>query len=443
MNHTCKNIRMLMLSLVKIPLSITTSTLAQKALHVFMSNWMNYLVHFALGVYIVRMFGAEGKGIYSLLTASSAMIGVVFSLSLNNGVIYYVKQSKITPRLGLLMVIRISLCVTFVVAIIFWLFKDFIWKLFFNESEFSSFYLIMLVAYIPILLVRLYLVSYYLTMHRTGKHMLFVSTSSLMTLIATILSVSFLNIDIAGALFVLIIIDMIYVIYFSMDIYRFSSAPDIKKFSIFNIFSYGMRSHLAVLGNTVIDRVDLLIVAAYLSPKALGYYSVAKYFYQAILSIPGAINGLLFGTYCDRGPVKALQMNVKVVLLMTALLFFVMSLAFVFGAPFIKFFYGTDFLKSVPALNILLFATVLRGSSSSYHHLFLACDRPQLTSKIEILSGIVHVFMTFVLVPRFSLEGAAMGTISGSLCIAVLRLYYGYKVKMEYFVQEGKNVIGN
>jgi O-antigen/teichoic acid export membrane protein len=380
----------------------------------------------------VRTFGAEGKGIYSLITNSATIIGVSLSLSLNNGAIYYVKRGEITPRAGLLMILWNSLCVALLVLIALLMFKDYLWKLFFAELTFSYIYLILIVVYIPILLLNLYLVSYYLALHKTEKHRALVSTAALVTMITTVLLVIFFNVNISGALIVLMVTEAIYVIYFAVNICRESPlAKDYKKIPIRDVFVYGLHTHLAVLRNNITTRLDLLIVAAYISPVALGYYSVAKYLYQAILSIPGAINGLLFGAYCDRGVIEAHRMNTKVFWSMFALLLVLILPALLFAEDFLTFFYGSDFSRAVPVFNILLIAAILGGASSSYHYLFLACGHPEITSKIAVISGIVNVIMIFVLIPRFSIEGAAMSTVAGTVCVFIMRLYYGRKNRIE------------
>lgn len=417
----------------KLMLLIPSSGIVRKAAHVFLSNWVNIVVHFILGIYVARTFGAEGKGVYSLITAGASMIGISLSMSLNNATIYYVKQGDITPRAGILLILWNSLGVAFVVAIALFTFKDFVWSIFFNDIPFSYIFLAVIVVYIPILLLNLYLVSYYLAVHETGKHQTLVSTSAIVTLGATILLVSFFKMNITGALIALLLTEMICVIYFSLDICRKSLPADSRKLPIRELFSYGLRSHIGVLGNTVLTRIDLFIVTAYISPAALGYYSVATFLYQSILSVPNATNGLVFGAYCDRGAAEARRMNNKIVWSMAALLMAIAIPLFFFGGPFITFCYGNDFSRSVPTLNILLIAAVLIGVSSSYNSLFLACGYPQITSKIAVISGVVKVVMTFILVPRFSIDGAAMATVAAAVCICVMRVLYGRKRNFEMF----------
>lgn len=405
--------------------------LVKIATHVFMSNWMKQLAAFCLGVFIARMYGAEGKGVYFLLTAGTSLLGVVLSLGLNNSAIYHIKHRNISASRGLVVVLANSLIVAGISAFFLFLFKDQVWALLFETVTFSYFYLVFVVVYIPVVLMTLFLVSYYLATHEIAKHRVLIGTAPVVTLVLTILFAITGNSDVNVALAVLFLVEMSYVVFFSLDIYRNTPSHSAKRLRLTDMYSFALRGYAGSLGNTVLTQVDAMVVAAFNSPVVLGYYSVSKSLYRVLLSIPQAFNGLLLGTYCDIGPAEARRMNIKVIFMMAIVLIFCMLLALLLGGPFVLLVYGKEFAPAIPALNILLFAALFMGISSSSIPLFLACGHPGLISNISLISGVVSVAMTFILVPYFSIEGAAVATLVGSICFLIMRMYYGRKIYVD------------
>ena len=406
--------------------------IVRKASQVFASNWVSQLAHFFQAVYLARVFGADGKGICSLITTSAALIGVVLSMGINNAVIYYAKRGRISARRGLGLVITNALCVAGLAAVLLFLFRDWLWGTFFGSVAFSSTLLIIMVAYIPVAMMNLYLVSYYLAMYELARHRVLVATAPIVTLIAMALFVTYGSANVELVLIGMLLSEMCYVVLFSADMYRNSpTAPGTAFLSLRELYAYGLRGHIGIVGNTILARVDLLIVAAYVSPTALGYYSVAKFFYQAVMSIPQATNGLLLGAFCDCPSGAALRLNQRVMGVMAVVLLGITGTAWLFGGPFIRFVYGPDFERSVPSLNLLLIAAVLSGVSASYSPLFLACGKPATASTIAVCSGTLTVSCAFILVPYFSIEGAALASIVGAISVLAMRVYFGQRTNIQ------------
>lgn len=420
--------------------------LVEKAVHVFMNNWMKQLAALCFGVFIARMYGAEGRGIYTLLTVGASLLGVVLSLGLNNSVIYHIKRGSISASRGLTIILANSLMVAGISALLLLVLKDEVWALLFESVRFSYFYLLFVACYTLVVLLTLFLVTYYLATHELVKHRVLIGTAPFATLAVTLASFSAIP-SVKMALAAQLVVEGAYASFFALDVWRNSAAPPAIKLPLAAIYSFALRGYAGSLGSTILTQVDTMVVAAYTSPALLGYYAVSKSLYRVLLSIPQAFNGLLLGTFCDLEPVEAKRMNTKVMRLMALVLLLCTVPALLVGGPAVKLIYGAGFARSVPALNILLFAALFMGISSSSVPYMLASGNPGLISNISLVSGIISVSLTAVLVPYFSIEGAAVATLVGAICFLTLRMYSGRKIytdassaettDSEYIRQEG------
>jgi O-antigen/teichoic acid export membrane protein len=383
---------------------------------------------FVLGAYIARRYGADGRGIYFLLTAGASILGVCLSLGINNSVIYHLKQGKLSVAQALLAVLLNSLAVSCVIALLMFFPGKEVGALMFKEVPFTAAFMAFLVAYVPVVLMTLFLTSYYMAMHEIRSHRLLVAIAPLATLAVTVASGQVMKVGVGAALCVLFAVEFLVVAGFSVHLMR--TAPRIPgpRASMASLYSYSLRGFPGTLGSTILTQVDALVVAAFHSPTVVGFYAVAKSLYRLMLSIPQAFSGLLFGTYANLGAEEAGRFNSRVIRMMGTLLGAVAVPAFLLGGPFIVLVYGEEFAPAIPAFKILLFAALMIGSSSSLVPLFMAKGRPGLLSGITLAAGSLSVILTFVLVPRFALEGAASASLVGAACFTGLRLYFGRRL---------------
>ena len=418
--------------------ALSPGGLSVKGASVFASNLQNQVVHVLLGVFIARKFGADGKGVYSLITNSTGLLAVALSFSLNNAILYYVKRGELSSREGFRLTLQNALQVALAVMVFLVLCRDQISMAFFDNRRLTPIEIAVIVTYSPVLLMRLYLVSLLLARHDTRRYRTLVTAGAWAILAATVAVVMGLSTGLSVALVALMLAELSFAVWVSIPVIRdvSASAPGRTAPTLRALYSFGLRSHLGVVGNAILARIDLLFIAAAFTPAAVGYYAVATFFYQAVLGIPQALTGLLFGAYCDIGPAAACRLNAKITGRLALLLLAALGCALLVGKPVITLLYGPAFVESVPAMNILLLGAVVLGASTPYTSLFLACGMPGVTSQIAVGTGILKIALTAILVPRYGAEGAASATTICAVVILGLRSYFGAKLRRQMAARE-------
>ena len=401
-----------------------------KAAKVFLNNGMQQIATFSLGVYIVARFGAEGKGVYFLVTTLTSLIAITLSFGLNNALIYFVKKSLISVRDSLIIIIVASIVITFLYLLFLYVGHEFIWHLFFDPMDINTFYLFFIAAYIPIVLVTLFLASYFLVTANTVLHRWLIVGSPVLLFIVIVLIDSYFYHKLEFTLLSLLVVECLFAIYGCIWVLSKESISMDKSINFKDIYNYAIKSYPGSIGNTVLTQVDSLIIAAYLSPTAVGYYSVSKSLYRIILSVPRAFNGLLLGFYSDLGLTKAYKLNLDIMKKMAAALFILGLMGYMFSEYFILWVYGPDFTPAVQVFNILLIAAFFMGTSTSINSFFLSQGMPWLSSKVAIYSSIVSIVSAFVLIPGYGVMGAAYGVLLGAISFFTMRIHYLFKSKL-------------
>jgi O-antigen/teichoic acid export membrane protein len=402
--------------------------IAAKACKVFVNNWVFNCIHLLLSIYVVREYGAQGKGLLTLLTATAGFLAALLTLGLDNSVVHYVKRARISLADGLkhflVHVLIASVMTGFLAAV----FRTQLWHVVFPELAYSRTALTIVLVYVPVLMVMLVLKGVVLGMHDTRRYTVLVVGPALCALMG-VCALTESGISSVGAIAAwLVASDAIFASYYAYAMLRHDGETvDVNRARARDLYSFGAKGYMGTVGTALFVRIDYLVIAAFMNTEALGYYSIAKFFYQAMLTLPQAINGLLLGTY-SAGSGAAAELNARVFRHLFILLGGIVLLGVLMGGWCIPMMYGADFRATLPAFYILLFAGLLMGSTSPSHVYFMGVGRPGLSSKISVAGGAMKVLLTILLVRRYSIEGVALATLASAALIFALRILYVKRV---------------
>ena len=92
-----------------------------------------------MGIYIIRNFGAEGKGFIALITAGVALLVSFFNFGMNNASVYYNEKMAINFKKILKVYICLNIISILIVFFSIYYLKDYVWSIFFKELDFNFF----------------------------------------------------------------------------------------------------------------------------------------------------------------------------------------------------------------------------------------------------------------------------------------------------------------
>jgi O-antigen/teichoic acid export membrane protein len=200
-----------------------------------------------------------------------------------------------------------------------------------------------------------------------------------------------------------------------------------------DLFGYGMKIYLASILLFLHQRVDLLIVAMYLTPANMSFYSLASNIGQLLWKMPNAITGLLLAEVSKRETKEAHSFTAAasrhtfVILILSSIFMGLVAM------PVVRIFYGGRYVPLVQPLLILLPGIVTMGVARILVSHFYAQGRPEATLTAAIICAIVNAGLNFALVPRYGIAAAAL---TSSITYTI---YLGW-LAFEYYRYTDKNV---
>jgi O-antigen/teichoic acid export membrane protein len=239
----------------------------------------------------------------------------------------------------------------------------------------------------------------------------------------SILLCAYFNLNIVYSIISITFLEIVLTLYLIFDeklslVKRASiNIHQLKEFIVF-----GIKANLTVIINNVMRRFDYFIITSFLGVSVLGKYSVALIFFTLVLSIPQAINGLLFGELTRKEKPKKQIFNLLWVIFLISSFIGIILMFLV--KPFLSIFYGIEFIDVAPVARILIIAGIIQGSSGIFKVSLISKNKSQLNNLEQLITGIVQIFLMYLIIERFNLVGIAYSILLGSIVSFILRYFF-------------------
>ena len=180
-----------------------------------------------------------------------------------------------------------------------------------------------------------------------------------------------------------------------------------------------------VLGS-LLFRIDTVMLAGFEPKDVVGSYGAAYRLYESTLFLSWSVGAAVYPVYA-RLTLRTTP-SVRVVYdgsvkLVSALTLPVAVGAAVLGPSVVKILYGSDYAEAGPALQLLAPAIATFPIAYVTGYLLVSQDRPLAMTLVYAIVTVENILANFVLIPAFSLKGAAVGTSLSEVLATALLVY--------------------
>jgi O-antigen/teichoic acid export membrane protein len=163
-------------------------------------------------------------------------------------------------------------------------------------------------------------------------------------------------------------------------------------------------------------RIDVFIIAATLSPTALGNYTLALAVGELMWQVSRAISWSALGRVASAPFGQAAALTARITRMILALEIGAALAAFVAGPTILTLVYGQAFADAGPVLRFLVPGMALYAADSILtYFISVRIGRPGVILKIEAATLIVCTVGSLATVGRFGMLGPAIATTSAYL----------------------------
>jgi O-antigen/teichoic acid export membrane protein len=188
---------------------------------------------------------------------------------------------------------------------------------------------------------------------------------------------------------------------------------------------FGTKSYLQTLAAHLHYRIGLYLVAFYLNPTEVAFYSIAINVTNPILHIPDAVGTVIFPKLAGSSEAAAHQRTS----LMCRHTVFATVMASVFyvgaGSQLLTFFYGDRYAPAIAPMFMMLPGIIMISMYQILTRYFTSRNRQQVNILAAGVALLVNTALNVLLIPRMGIGGAAIATaVSYTIAAAMLLVMF-------------------
>lgn len=198
--------------------------------------------------------------------------------------------------------------------------------------------------------------------------------------------------------------------------------------SALSLLRFSRYSVIGSIGGYAYNWIDVLLLGFFLGSASVSYYEAAWRVSVLVLLAPAAIRTAVFPQVsawnaADRE--QAIE-NIMSQMITPALLFAIPALfgVLAIGDQLLLFLFGESYVVASLVLLILVAEKSQEAVYKVLGQMVEALNHPELTARAIVIAIVVNLIINVILIPRFGILGAAIGTTIASVTSTLLVLYY-------------------
>ena len=388
--------------------------LGRRYLHTLMSNFvLKFAIGLAIGILTTRPFGPEGRGEYSLLVLIVTTVTTLFNFGVPSTNTYFTAQKKLSKvqlyRASMVLAVVISI-VTFAVLYVLYAFELFD-KFLFPVAKLTPPILASL-GVIPIVFFNLFAQGIILGENKIelNNYLSLASQGALALLLVALYLLGALSVTAAILLYA-----FSHVLAFAIIVVTsFPSLFDVLRTRIVwseysAMLKFSGTIHLGNLTQFFNYRLDSFIVKFFRGTAAVGLYGIAAILGETLWLLSGSMASVLLPTIAGKHE-KSKEIAVKAAAATFAISILGGIVAFLAGPFLIVSLFGEKFSGSIEPFLILIPGVVIFSITNILATYLTGAGRPGYNAVIAFISFLFTVVFDILLIPRYSISGAAIAS---------------------------------
>ncbi|MGI5977341.1 MAG: flippase [Candidatus Limivicinus sp.] len=209
---------------------------------------------------------------------------------------------------------------------------------------------------------------------------------------------------------------------------------------------YNLKQHIKPIlvffalacATTVYTNLDNVMLGFMQSDSAVGCYHVAIRIRSILLGVVTSLGAVLLprsSYYIEHNLMEEFKRATQNAIHFVLLLATPLTLFFILYASYsVYFIAGPSYKQSILAMQIVMPTLILVGITNIFgFQVLVPTGREVLVLKSVIVGAIVDLIVNLLLIPRFSLIGAAIGTLAAEILVLLVQAYYLKDMLKEYF----------
>lgn len=406
----------------------TVQSIAKNSLFLLSGQIISLVFGFIYFVYMARYLGVKDLGILSFALSFTLILGLIGDLGLSALTTREVSRNKsLAPKyLGNIFLIKVFLAIiTFGVSVVV------INALGYSEQTIKVVYII------TVSTILTNFIQIFTSIFQAFERLEYLSISIVLTSVLMFIGIFFAieqNFDLIYFAFIYLIVNAIVLGYnFFVCLMKFA-VPNLKIDWIF--WKQTIRESIPFWLNSVFVliyfKIDMVMLSMMNGDTAVGWYAASYRLIDALGLIPAVLMSTMYPVFSKLhiSSKDFLEFAFKKSFKLLAIIAIPIGIGTTLLAEkIIVLIYGVQYIPSVIALQILIWASVLSFINYTPATYLNSTNKQRTLMIFTCLGAILNIILNFILIPLFSYNGAAIATVFTELFVGILMVYSIHKVQ--------------
>lgn len=361
------------------------------------------------GVILARWLGPHDRGILALVLLLPSTVVTIAKLGVSQANVYYINREKVSvdrvaSNAVLLALVLAALSVAFV-----WALRDSLLATVLRDVP--DWALELALARVPLLLLDNYLYSVLQATGQFGVYNVRLLLSEALRLLLVFASMVVFDLGLLAAVAIYTFIGFVNVAWLFVTMrreIRFSLSFDLPLLR--GVLAFGVRSWVQTLTAHLLLRVDIYMVAYFLTPSDTAFYALALHLTELVLEIPQAVGLVLYPKLASLPEEKIHAFTGQAcrrTLVVTVP--FALALA-VLGPRVITLWYGQPYAPAGAPLPWAAVGVAMMAIFVIVTRDFTSRGKQRVNIAAGLLALVGNVILNLILIPAQGIVGAALAT---------------------------------
>ena len=388
---------------------------------------------FAVNVFLARMLGAKGMGIYALSLIVCVISSAIARLGTDQALLRFIaihadQQNWVKVKAVFTKGLTIASLVSLGVALGVFFLASWLSQGLFNEPTLILPLQIMALSIVPFSLLNL-LAEALRAIRMVGKATLIQGVLIPVFTFALLFALFSFSVGVTSA--VLAYVFSTVIVFFIAALLWKSALPQLRgtglkgKFATKELLSVSFPMAWVSIMGIVLGLADSVILGFFHSAEEVGIYAAAQRMAMLAIFAVVAVNSIAAPKFAALYRAKDLvaiehiakQSNLLMLLLASPLLF-----VFFLFPNFVMGIFGEEFLRGWNVLVILTVGQLINVTTGSVGCLLLMTSHEKAMKRINLSAAASNIALSFVLIPRFGVTGAAFASSVSLILLNLLAL---------------------
>jgi len=401
-------------------------TFFRNVLGTFATEILTVGLNMLLGILTARLLGPEQRGILTLLMTLPLTLVHFADLGISQANIYLIGRRKRPAEVILTNSLAIALGISFIIVAVLWLLRDLVLSTLLRGLPAPYFGVVLLL--LPLLL----LYTYWMAILRAWERFRLVNLLLLLMPLALLLCMT-PALLLSGGAFKWAVAAYLGGSLLTIGVSLLVVGRQVRQQSagghrLFDAclaresLSFGLKSYVQNLAGHLAYRLDIYLMALFLAPRDVAFYSIAVSIAELAWYIPNSVGIVLFPKLSNEAEERVHPLTAEIcrhTFVITLLATVGVTAAGIIGIPLL---YGVEYRPAILPLLALGPGIVLMSLYKVLTRNFSSRNRQQVSVIVALIGLALNVVLNVWLIPRLGTAGAALASSIAYTVMSVMLL---------------------